>query len=87
VRPDVQGGGIGEALARRLLAHPADHHVLLSTPEADDPTRAWSLYRRLGFRDVLRHHRFTSDPRPFAVLGRALPLDPPEGGHGHPGRA
>ncbi|GAA4920829.1 FR47-like protein [Actinomycetospora succinea] len=78
VRPDVQGGGVGEALARRLLAHPADRHVLLSTPEADNPTRAWSLYRRLGFRDVLRHHRFTSDPRPFAVLGRPLPLDPPE---------
>lgn len=77
VRPDVQGGGVGEALARRLLAHPADRYVLLSTPEADDPNRAWSLYRRLGFRDVLRHHRFTSDPRPFAVLGRTLPLEPP----------
>lgn len=77
VRPDVQGGGVGEALARRLLVHPADRHVLLSTPEAEDPNRAWSLYRRLGFRDVLRHHRFTSDPRPFAVLGRTLPLDPP----------
>ncbi|GAA4808149.1 GNAT family N-acetyltransferase [Actinomycetospora chlora] len=77
VRPDVQGGGVGEALARRLLVHPTSRHVLLSTPEADDPNRAWSLYRRLGFRDVLRHHRFTSDPRPFAVLGRALPLDPP----------
>ncbi|WP_207787232.1 GNAT family N-acetyltransferase [Actinomycetospora cinnamomea] len=77
VRPDVQGDGIGEALARRLLTRPTDRHVLLSTPEAEHPTRAWSLYRRLGFRDLLRHHRFTSDPRPFAVLGRELPLDPP----------
>jgi ribosomal protein S18 acetylase RimI-like enzyme len=76
VRPDVQGDGVGEALARRLLAHPVDRHVLLSTPEAERPTRAWSLYRRLGFRDLLRHHRFTSDPRPIAVLGRELPLDP-----------
>jgi hypothetical protein len=24
---------------------------------------------------VLRHYRFTGDPRPFGVLGRALPLD------------
>ena len=86
VRPDVQGDGLGEALARRLLAHPANRHVLLSTPEADPPSRAWSLYRRLGFTDVLRHHRFTSDPRPFAVLGRALPLEPPGTPH-RPGRA
>ena len=77
VRPDVQGDGVGEALARRLLTRPTDRHVLLSTPEAEQPTRAWSLYRRLGFRDLLRRHRFTSDPRPFAVLGRELPLDPP----------
>ena len=70
-------GGLGESLARRLLARPADGNVLLSTPEATGTTRAWSLYRRLGFVDVLRHHRFTSDPRPFAVLGRTLPLDPP----------
>jgi ribosomal protein S18 acetylase RimI-like enzyme len=40
------------------------------------PTRAWLLYRRCGFRDLLRHHRFSSDPRPFAVLGRPLPLGP-----------
>lgn len=77
VRPDRQGSGLGESLARRLLARPADGNVLLSTPEATGTTRAWSLYRRLGFVDVLRHHRFTSDPRPFAVLGRTLPLDPP----------
>ena len=53
--------------------------MLLSTPEygARPPGRAWRLYRRLGFRDVLRDHRFTGDSRPFAVLGRELPLDPP----------
>jgi hypothetical protein len=26
---------------------------------------------------VLRHYRFTGDPRPFGVLGRELPLPPP----------
>ena len=35
----------------------------------------------LGFRDVLREHRFTGDSRPFAVLGRRLPLDPPPLSH------
>ncbi|MEJ2870845.1 GNAT family N-acetyltransferase [Actinomycetospora sp. OC33-EN08] len=78
VRTDAQGHGLGEALLRRLLDRADAGHVLLSTPEAPSPTRAWSLYRRCGFRDVLRHHRFSSDPRPFAVLGRPLPLDPGE---------
>ena len=74
VAPDAQGGGLGEALLRRLLARSPEPSVLLSTPEADGRSRAWALYRRLGFVDVLRHHRFSSDPRPFAVLGRQLPL-------------
>ena len=76
VDPSSQGHGLGEALLRRLLAGVDAPVVLLSTPEAEHPTRAWSLYRRLGFADVLRHHRFSSDPRPFAVLGRPLPLPP-----------
>jgi ribosomal protein S18 acetylase RimI-like enzyme len=79
VRPDAQGRGLGENLLRALLAGTNRSTVLLSTPEdrADRPNRAWRLYRRAGFRDVLREHRFTGDSRPFAVLGRALPLDPP----------
>jgi GNAT superfamily N-acetyltransferase len=75
VRTDAQGHGLGHALLRRLLERADGGHVLLSTPEAPVPTRAWVLYRRCGFRDVLRHHRFSSDPRPFAVLGRPLPLE------------
>lgn len=79
VRPDAQGGGLGEGLLRALLAGVHSRHVLLSTPEHDPapPGRAWRLYRRLGFADVLRRHRFTGDARPFAVLGRTLPLEPP----------
>ena len=76
VDPASQGRGLGDALLRRLLAGVSAPAVLLSTPEAEQPTRAWSLYRRLGFTDLLRHHRFSSDPRPFAVLGRPLPLPP-----------
>jgi ribosomal protein S18 acetylase RimI-like enzyme len=73
VRPTSQGRGTGEALLRALLAPVAARSVLLSTPEG--VSRAWRLYRRLGFVDVLRDFRFTGDSRPFAVLGRALPLD------------
>jgi ribosomal protein S18 acetylase RimI-like enzyme len=75
VRPDRQGGGIGEALLRAFLAGAAESTVLLSTPEGEN--RAWRLYRRTGFVDVLRHYRFSGDPRPFAVLGRPLPFDEP----------
>jgi ribosomal protein S18 acetylase RimI-like enzyme len=79
VRPDAQGHGLGEGLLRALLAGTSCARVLLSTPEygGQAPGRAWRLYRRTGFRDVLRDHRFTGDARPFAVLGRELPLDPP----------
>lgn len=72
VRPDAQGGGIGERLLRNLLDGVDARRVLLSTPEGEN--RAWRLYRRLGFTDVLRHHIFNGDARPFAVLGRELPL-------------
>jgi ribosomal protein S18 acetylase RimI-like enzyme len=72
VRPDSQGRGTGEQLIRRLLAGVRAGRVLLSTPEG--PSRAWNLYGRLGFEDVLRNYRFTGDPRPFGVLGRHLPL-------------
>jgi ribosomal protein S18 acetylase RimI-like enzyme len=79
VRPDAQGSGLGEGLLRALLGGVEQSKVLLSTPEYGprSPGRAWRLYRRTGFQDVLREHRFTGDSRPFAVLGRALPLAPP----------
>ena len=78
VRPDAQGGGLGEGLLRALLSGTGHARVLLSTPEHGPraPGRAWRLYRRLGFEDVLRDHLFTGDLRPFAVLGRSLPLPP-----------
>lgn len=75
IHPHAQGHGLGEALARRLLDGRAEAHVLLSTPEIHgEGNRAWRLYRRLGFADVIRDYRFAGDPRPFAVLGRVLPL-------------
>ncbi len=75
IHPRAQGRGLGEALARRLLAGRAENNVLLSTPEINgEPNRAWRLYRRLGFTDVIRGYHFAGDPRAFAILGRALPL-------------
>lgn len=78
IHPHAQGQGLGEALARRLLADRTEAHVLLSTPEINgESNRAWRLYRRLGFADVIRDYHFAGDPRAFAILGRALPLDQP----------
>jgi ribosomal protein S18 acetylase RimI-like enzyme len=75
IQPRAQGHGLGEALARRLLTGRKETHVLLSTPEANgESNRAWRLYRRLGFTDVIRGYHFAGDPRAFAILGRALPL-------------
>ncbi|MCA2242995.1 GNAT family N-acetyltransferase [Mycobacterium sp. WUMAC-067] len=75
IHPRAQGRGLGEALARRLLAGRPEKNVLLSTPETNgEPNRAWRLYRRLGFTDVIRRYYFAGDPRAFAILGRELPL-------------
>ena len=72
VRPDHQGQGLGERTLRAFLATRTEPQVLLSTPEGDN--RAWRLYRRLGFQDVLRSYRFTGDGRPFGILGLVLPV-------------
>ena len=75
IHPRAQGRGLGEALTRRLLAGRSENNVLLSTPETNaEPNRAWRLYRRLGYTDVIRGYHFAGDPRAFAILGRALPL-------------
>ena len=78
IHPCAQGQGLGEALARRLLSGRTESNVLLSTPEINgEANRAWRLYRRLGFDDIIRDYHFAGDPRSFAILGRGLPLDQP----------
>lgn len=72
VHPETQGRQVGERVLRQFLQRCPEQRVLLSTPEGEN--RAWRLYRRLGFGDVLRQHRFTGDPRLFGILGRTLPL-------------
>lgn len=79
VRPSAQGRGYGAAQLAALLYAATGSRVLLSTPEADERTsRAWRLYRRFGFEDVLRHFYFPGDERPFAILGRAGHYNSPE---------
>ena len=75
VKPSAQGHGIGARQLRALLSMAEGSTVLLSTPEADEQkSRAWRLYRRFGFEDVLRNFIFPGDERAFAILGRELPL-------------
>jgi GNAT superfamily N-acetyltransferase len=75
VRPAAQGHGLGAAQLSGLLGMATGRTTLLSTPEADEQrSRAWRLYRRFGFVDVLRDFIFPGDDRPFAILGRHLPL-------------
>jgi ribosomal protein S18 acetylase RimI-like enzyme len=79
VRPAAQGHGVGAAQLTALLRMQPGDRTVLSTPEADEQkSRAWRLYRRFGFVDLLRHFYFPGDERPFAILGRPLdkPADP-----------
>jgi ribosomal protein S18 acetylase RimI-like enzyme len=72
VLPDHQGIGIGRRLLVSLAAGIPHAAMLLSTPDND--TRAFRLYRALGFADIARNYMFPGDSRPFAVLGSRLPL-------------
>lgn len=75
VHPSAQGLGIGATLLERLLRDRPEKAVLLSTPEVErEDNRAWRLYRRQQFTDVVRNFVFAGDNRPFAILGRRLPL-------------
>jgi len=71
VRPSAQGHGAGAAQLTALMTAVPNSRLLLSTPEADEQaSRAWRLYRRFAFVDLLRHFYFPGDDRPFAILGR-----------------
>lgn len=72
VLPDYQGAGIGRGVLVSLAAALPHAAMLLSTPDSD--TRAFRLYRDLGFDDLARNYLFPGDARPFAVLGARLPL-------------
>ena len=76
VAPGRQGAGIGAALLKELLRLAPAEWALLSTPEVDnEANHAFHLYRRFGFTDIARGYRYPGDYRPFAILGRRLPLE------------
>jgi GNAT superfamily N-acetyltransferase len=76
VRTAAHGHGLGTRQLRALLHMAEGATTLLSTPEgAEEDSRAWRLYRRFGFVDVVRNLAFPGDARKFAVLGRTLPID------------
>lgn len=72
VLPGRQRQGIGQRLLTSLAAGIPHRAMLLSTPDSD--TRAFRMYRQLGFLDLTRNYLFPGDSRPFAVLGARLPL-------------
>ncbi|MCL2781020.1 MAG: GNAT family N-acetyltransferase [Actinomycetia bacterium] len=72
VLPECQSAGIGRRLLTSLAAGVGNRSILLSTPDAD--TKAFRLYRSVGFVDLARHYFFPGDGRPFAILGAHLPL-------------
>lgn len=72
VLPQYQGVGIGRQLIISLAEGIPHRAMVLSTPDAE--TRAFRLYRALGFEDLARNYLFPGDARPFAVLGARLPF-------------
>lgn len=69
VSPAYQGKGIGTHLLRELLRGVPARWALLSTPEVDgEANNAFSLYRKFGFEDLVRHFHYDGDARPFAIL-------------------
>ena len=77
VSPARQGHGIGAALLTELLHLAPAEWALLSTPEVNgEANNAFGLYRKFGFTDIARDYLYPGDHRPFAILGRRLPLSP-----------
>lgn len=75
VDPSYQHRGIGSALLTTLLHLASARYALLSTPEVtNEANGAFGLYRKYGFFDLARNYHYPGDHRPFALLGKKLPL-------------
>jgi ribosomal protein S18 acetylase RimI-like enzyme len=74
VLPEYQGRGIGRELLTRLLHGLPHRSALLSTYDID--SRARTLYRHLGFVDLVTGFRFPMQEQPYALMGAWLPLRP-----------
>lgn len=73
VSPDWQGGGIGRALLRSIVAAQPCSVVLLSTPTG--PTPAVALYHDEGFTSLVSRFTFLGDPRDFEIMGKVIDDD------------
>jgi len=67
VEPAHQGAGVGRRLLDTLIDATTSSTVVLSTH--DQETVARSLYRSVGFQDLLRNFRFPGSQEVYAVLG------------------
>lgn len=72
VLPAYQGRGIGRRLITALTDEVTQPRSILSA--IDTESRARTLYRHLGYRDLARRVLFPSAPSPYAVMGAFLPL-------------
>ena len=72
VLPQWQGRGIGRALLLELASSRTERTAVLSTQDLE--SRARSLYRSVGFTDLITGFRFSGGDIPYAVMGAVLPL-------------
>jgi GNAT superfamily N-acetyltransferase len=70
VDPDHQGTGIGRQLLGAVLGSASGETVVLSTHDRESVAR--SLYRSVGFVDLLRDFCFPGSGEVYAVLGLQL---------------
>jgi len=74
VLPAWQRQGIGRELLYEVCRDIERSTVVLSAIDEETPAR--HLYRSTGFHDVLTGFTFSGSSERYAVMGRALPLDP-----------
>jgi ribosomal protein S18 acetylase RimI-like enzyme len=75
VLPDWQQRGIGKQLLHLVCRDVSAATVVLSAIDEETPAR--TLYRSLGFQDLLLGFTFAGSSERYAVMGRPLPLDEP----------
>ena len=67
VHPDHQGRGLGRTILATLLERSADRTVVLSTHDRESTAR--TLYRSVGFVDLLTGFVFPGSSEVYAVMG------------------
>ena len=72
--PEHQGKGWGSRMLHQIEASCREDTIILSTPEhSQEDNAACRLYRKSGYRDLLRNFYFPGDTRSFGVLIKDLP--------------